>query len=472
MSLGKRLITTHIYQRRNAMVVLATFGFLIVSAFLLLIIILILSNLGAYFTKIPQGTTVFISAGESLKAILPNVGGYEMSSCEDLDGRKWLIPRKYMSGKHRDMFYKSIFGTRLFQRWLWKAFGIKFISWFWPHTNVHRFDIRKGGRRRLVAPSELAADAPLRSRVRDSEEPTEVDSLLFLTPRPVYVEGIELAGDSSRVNLLLLPVFRQVIPALPAYYLKGDFYTPLDAAIEAAMVDFFATHRVAVRKNGDNYEFAADYPDPENKDLSERPMTYGDWIKLDKGETSPLEKWLRNLNVSPSYLERLRSEKKDELVNYIENELVPGDHSKTPSSEKISGMIPNGIVPRFGFAMVSFRLVGWEAHPTTQEYADAFLASEKAIQLARGARETAAGERDAQIAVAKGEKERGSMFVQALIELGVTPDVAASIFETQVRTGNIRDSNITTYVEGGGSKQNRTSLVIPVAGVPKPRNKE
>ena len=46
---------------------LITASMLIVIAILVIAIILLLANLGAYFTKIAQGSTVFISVGESLK---------------------------------------------------------------------------------------------------------------------------------------------------------------------------------------------------------------------------------------------------------------------------------------------------------------------------------------------------------------------------------------------------------------------
>ena len=223
-------------------------GLLTLIAVLAVIVILLLSNFGAYFTKISQGTTAFITAGDSLQEILPNISGYKMSDEADLENQHWLIPEKDKEEQIAALFRDSMHGTVWFQKWLWRKFGVKFISWFWPQIRIHEFDIRKGGRRRIEARNEVGADAPLRSRVIDSPEKTIVDSLLFLAPRPVYMEGVELAGDNSKINLLLLPVFRQVIPSLPVFNLKGDFFTLIDAAIEAACVDFFAKHRVALFK--------------------------------------------------------------------------------------------------------------------------------------------------------------------------------------------------------------------------------
>ena len=55
-------------------------------------IILLLANLGAYFTKIAKGVTIFINRGDDLHAILPNIDGFMMSKGKDLDGQPWLIP--------------------------------------------------------------------------------------------------------------------------------------------------------------------------------------------------------------------------------------------------------------------------------------------------------------------------------------------------------------------------------------------
>ena len=54
-------------------------GLIVAIAVLAIVIVLLLANLGAYFTKIAQGTTAFFNKGGSLHAILPNVEGYRIS---------------------------------------------------------------------------------------------------------------------------------------------------------------------------------------------------------------------------------------------------------------------------------------------------------------------------------------------------------------------------------------------------------
>jgi len=410
-------------------------GLLAAIPILAIVIILLLANLDAYFMKIALGTTVFIDAGDRLKEVIPNIGGYKMSKTDDLDGRHWVVPEKDEKEREKSFFHNYLKGTLWFQKWLWKKFGVRFISWFWPQVHIHKFDVRKGGRRRVEARNEITPDAPLRSRVVDSPERTMVNSLLFLLPRPVYLEGVELAGDNSRINLLLLPVFRQVIPSLPVYYLKGDFFTLLDAAVEAMMVDFFATYRV----EGD-------------------PLTYNHWLKLKKaGEESPIEHHLRNFNVSRAYINDLKTAKKTELVDYIKkHHLAPMEGDLTG---KIAKVIPSGIIPRFGFALVSFRVVEWEVHSSTVDLAKSLLAKETELHTAEGVRQKASGEGDAIETLAKAQSSRYQKLVSALVDKNVSPDVAARVVETQLRTENIggKDSKIVTYVEGGAS----ASVMIP-----------
>lgn len=385
-------------------------GLLVVIAILAIAIILLLANLGAYFMKVAEGTTAFISIGDSMKAIVPNVVGYKMSDEKDPESRNWLVPRKDDGKWYREL--------------LWKKLGVRFIGLLWPHTHRHTFDIRS--RKRLLEGANVESGVSLKARVVDSPSPegTTVDSLLFLVPRPVYLDGVQLAGDNSRINLLLLPIYRQVIPVLPAYHLKGDFFTQLDAAIEAAMVDFFATHRV-----------------------DEDPLTYAHWLKLAKaGGNSPMELHLRTLNVSKKYRDSLGN---GELAEYIDDitqktlaDEVPGEAGK---------IAPLGIIPRFGFALVSFRIVDWEPHKDTENLAKALLAKETELHTAEGVRQKAFGERDAAKARAEGDTNRFAMPVEALVKLKVDPNIAANVLATQLRTENIRDSKVTTYVEGGAS---------------------
>ncbi|OGG47583.1 hypothetical protein A2761_00020 [Candidatus Kaiserbacteria bacterium RIFCSPHIGHO2_01_FULL_51_33] len=432
---------------------------------LIIAIVLLLANLGAYFLKIAQGTTIFINAGDSLRAILPNIGGFKISDVEDPEGRRWLVPELDEKKRMEAFFHNSLPKTVWFQKILWKTLGIRFISVFWPHTNIHTFDIHS--RKRLREGADVEPGAPLRSRIKDSTGSTVVDSLLFLVPRPVYLEGMQLAGDNSQVNLLFLPIYRQIIPALPVYYLKGDFFTQLDAAIEAAMVDFFATHQVAVDK--ETKQFAADFYDPPQDEKEKRKymkrfepsfLTYSHWLKLTRsGEKSPIEQHLRSLNASRGYYDQLGGDAKwRELKDYLD-QLTHGKFSSPIPTGQAAKVMPSGIIPRFGFALVSLRLVDWEQHKDTVKLAQALLAKEIELHTAEGERQKAYGVRDAINARGTGEAGRYTKLVTALIDNGVHPNVAAEVVRTQLRTENIggKESKVVTYVEGGGD----SSVMVP-----------
>jgi hypothetical protein len=146
-------------------------------------------------------------------------------------------------------------------------------------------------------------------------------------------------------------------------------------------------------------------------------------------------------------------------VKYVENELIHHDSSTIPDA--VIGQIPTGIVPRFGFALVSFRVVDWEAGAGSAELAKALLEKETQAYRAEGVRQTAMGARDAKSLLAEGEGLRYGMLIKALTDKGVDPNVAAQVVREQVRTENVRDSKVTTYIEGGGSN---ASIMIPAIG--------
>ncbi len=465
---------------------------LIVLYFVLLLLVgvagIVLAHYGLYFTSIEKGKTLFISRGKDLKAVLPNVGGHRMSQEQDFNGWRWLVKDDSKGSWYRwfrSFFYSALFGTKLFRYFLWRLFAVIFISPIWPWVQVFLFKV---SRMHLKEGADVDPEKPLKERVVPSlkrEEP--VDSLLFLAPRPIYMDGLQLAGDNARINFLFLAIFQQVVPALPVYYLEGDFYPLLDAAVEAAMVDFCAVHRVAVDENGDFVEDSYDLNSSkapkvptrkrkgeEDEDFRKRkeeisrtyrpaPLTYSYWLKMGKGAGSPIEKHLRKISVSRAYCNRLDGKdadgtditgatKKGELLEHLKQlDMVPTEEV----SPKLVERIGEGIIPRIGFALVSLRLVDWEPNGvgegTTADLATAYRQREIMRRRADGVREEALGVRDAIEARAKGESMRYQQLVAALVEKGVNPNVAAEVLRTDLRTANIRDSNVRTYVEGGAS---------------------
>lgn len=421
--------------------------------------VLLFARLGIFFVNVPRGNVMAITAGETLREIVPNAGNFKLSKNGDVDGHRWLVPVKEQDPKKNEkerldaLFRRAQWGTRWLQRILWR-WGVYVIPFIWPYTRPHKIDLGKDGRKMLRSRSEAGEGALLRARVVNSpasEESTVVDSLRFAAPRPIYIEGLELPGDNSKINVLLLVTFRLVVPVVPIYDLKGEFFPLLDGAVEGAMVDFTSTHTVT-ETNADGDEI-------------EVPLNYARWLRLDKaGEDSLIARHVLRLNISPAYLARLEKDRNDELVGYARDDLMPtkASGSNPPLSEKLMNAIQQGIVPRFGYAVVNCRLVDWEASAETKKLAESALEQQTQKNLADGVRAKADGERDAKIANATGDASLVDQFMQAMKKHGVDSNVAATVLGTKIRTENVGGGKITTYVEGGASSSVMVQAQSPI----------
>jgi hypothetical protein len=301
---------------------------------------------------------------------------------------------------------------------------------------------------RLTQEAEVKATPTLQERIEPDEG--DIDSIRFIFPRPMVVERVELAGDNSEVNLLVLMTWRLVIPSLPIFYFEGKFMPLLDADVAAGIVDFCATHQVQVDENG-NYN-------PEGK--SKSPLTYQLWLRMPKDKGSPFHRHLIGLNADRDFREDLERAGKKELVQHLDTLLK--DTAKEEIPEGLRQKIPLGLVAKYGLVLVDIDILAWEPDKNTKELANAVQAKELAKRKADGVREEALGVRDAKIAHATGEAARFQQLVGALIQNGVDPNTAAEVIRTQLRTENIRDSKIVTYVEGGAS----SSVMIPASSPP------
>ncbi len=304
-------------------------GIAVLNVFAIIVFIIIFSDKGWWFFQPPRGTVVFKNRGENLQEIWINVGGYKLSSAEDSEGRRWIVKTKNETEREK-AFFRDVGKLSLpFHTLLWKKFGIRFISPYWPQVYIHKFKV---DRKRLEESGGTGGEArqpSLKNRISISpNQGKEVDHLLFVSYRPIYKQGVELAGDNSKINLLLLPTWQLVVPVTPVYYYMGNFYPLLDGAVEAGIEDFFAVHRVAIYKGESENdpkkgEFAHDSYDPELGDpegitdeeytklYEPSPLTYAFWIKLKKAGGSPIEKHMMSFNVTRAYYERIVGELAD-----------------------------------------------------------------------------------------------------------------------------------------------------------------
>jgi len=400
------------------------------------------------FTTIPKGNTVVVVKGEDLKAILPNVDGHKVSEEKDLEGRHWLVKvdvtgtPAQQKREMRQAFQKKLWtGTRHIQWFLWDKFGVRFVSWIYPQVRVKRVHISMN---RLRQEAGVEPTSTLLERIEVDEG--DIDSIRFIFPRPMVMEGVELAGDNSRINILVLMNWRLVIPSLPIFYYDGKFMPLLDAVIVAGIIDFCSHYRVPVTKNAEGIDIYN--PKGKKKVL----LTYALWLQLLKDKGSALHQHLLRLNASPEFYKSLKDAGKEELVDHLEA-LLGGKPQKLGGLGRLKERIPLGLINTYGLALADVNILAWEADETTKELAKAVQANEIQKRMADGIRAEAYGARDALIAKATGEASRYDQLVRALIDKGVTPDTAARVLETDLRTANIggKDSKVRTYIEGGAS---------------------
>ncbi len=441
------------------------------------------------FCEVPKGETVQIIKGSDLKAIIPNVDGHKMSGEKDLDGRRWLVRLKETDEdkakeEMREALKKDMLpGTRWVQSVLWDRLGIRFVSWFYPQVQVLIVTISAN---RLKSTDSMGPGTSLKDRIERDKE--EIYALRFLVPRPLVVEGVLLAGDGSRINLLIQPTFRQVIPSLPVFYYKGKFFRLLDAFTEAGIVSFFATHLVAIYKGeGEDSplkgQFAHETYDPSKAQDQDKykaryessHITYSHWLRMGVGPSSALQRHLSRFNASPEFYDALKKAKKKELVRHLDA-LLGGRPKPIPSfkppeyldEEEKQALSSGGILPSLGFVMERLEIIDREPHEDSKDLAEAVRAEATERQRAKGVRQKAYGQSDADKVMAEGHAALYGNPVEALTKLGVSPDVAARVHETAMRAKAIggKDSKVTTYIESGSGPS--PSVMVPAQQSPTP----
>ncbi|MFP4616591.1 MAG: hypothetical protein ACLFNR_00305 [Candidatus Paceibacterota bacterium] len=472
-----------------------------VIAVLVLVTISVLAKEDWYFTQVERGKIKFINRGDSVEAVWPNIGGYRMSDEEDPDGRHWLVTSK----DDKDWlkaFLHPLRGPRFnLEKLLWTKLGVRFISILWPQVYVHKFEVErlrlKGATKKkldneetnvkgITVDLEGKSTMDLQNRIQESPNEPLVDSLLFLIPRPILVTGVELGGDGSRVSILCHPVYQVVIPTIPIYYYRAKFFPLLDSAFSAALTNFFADHRVAVytKKGAEDLkaeegELAHEVYDPKlgdefgnkndeyKKYYSASKISYWHWLKMKKTEGSAIKRHLWHLNATKNYHNELvRHALKDKRFN---NENV-GEHPLVKSLNKLTNNLflddttissedlGSGIIPQFGLALTDPIIEDSAPYDqATKDLSASIPARQTNFWKAEGVREEAYGNRDAMVAQGTGEADRFKNLVNSLIKQGTDPNIAAQVVETMLRTENIRDGQVSTYVEGGS----RSSVMVP-----------
>ncbi|MFP4539474.1 MAG: hypothetical protein ACLFNN_00875 [Candidatus Paceibacterota bacterium] len=489
---------------------------LVAMVLILVIVVLVLATISVmakedwFFTQITQGKIKFINRGDAKEAVWPNVGGYGMSIKEDPNGRHWLIPIEDEDTLMNSFFYPTKPGTLKFKldQLLWDKLKIRFISILWFQVYVHKFEVErlrlKGATKKKLDIAETnikgknteglegKSTEDLQNRIQESPNESLVDSLLFLIPRPILVTGVELGGDGTRISILCHPVYQVVIPTVPIYYYRAKFFTLLDSAFSAALTNFFADHRVAVytKKGAEDLkaeegELAHEVYDPKlgdefgnknddyKKYYSASKISYWHWLKMKKTEGSAIKRHLWHLNATKSYYEELvkHALRDKEYNNENVNEhphvkfLNKLTHNLFLDNTTISSKdLGSGIIPQFGLALTDPIIEDYAPYDqATKDLSASMPARQTNFWIAEGVREKAYGTRDAMVAQGTGEADRFKNLVNSLIKQGTDPNIAAQVVETMLRTENIRDGQVSTYVEGGS----RSSVMVPAGEQPK-----
>jgi len=175
-------------------------------------------------TFIPEGNMALLVKGDSWDRTIPNIAERTL----DKKGRKII------KGKPQKKPWEKIW-------------GFYWVSFFYPLKRVFKFTI---SRDRLKDASEMKDGHGIRDWIEHKSD-QEVSSLQYRFQRPFLIEGVELGGDRTRVDQIVMTTFEVVDPYIPIFFYKGKFFSLLEATVRSAVLDFCAdehmTYEVFVR---------------------------------------------------------------------------------------------------------------------------------------------------------------------------------------------------------------------------------
>ncbi len=114
---------------------------------------------------------------------------------------------------------------------LWKVrrqhlrnkWGFFWVSAFYPQRHIHKFNVVKSRLRRNVEHGQT----PIEDMIETDATLSEVDNLLWRFPRAVLVGGIEFA-DRLTASLVVLSNFQVIMPNVPVFIYKADFFPQIE----------------------------------------------------------------------------------------------------------------------------------------------------------------------------------------------------------------------------------------------------
>ena len=146
-----------------------------------------------------------------------------------LDDPEILVKEAILPGdpNHKPSSWWKSWRQYLRQRW-----GFFWVSMFYPQTHIHKFKVVKSRLRR-----DSTEGKKLSEMIEVDPTPSEVDHLLWRFPRAVFVENIEFA-DRLTADLVILSNFQVVMPNIPVFTYKADFFPQIESLVRSTIIDY------------------------------------------------------------------------------------------------------------------------------------------------------------------------------------------------------------------------------------------
>jgi hypothetical protein len=300
-------------------------------------------------------------------------------------GKSFVRVLDNIPGHYVDTDGKVKAGIKLNRSWLERTLGIFWISIYWPFFKLHEFEIAHDK-------MKLASDI--------TPETSPQDWVLVVTrngsylrwrfPHPLILPEVELGGDRWKINLGLMIDFEVVRPRIVAFDLKGtrEVLRFVDAAIESTARDFC---------NG--------YTKPGKR----RPTlwTYQMLLAENLGRGSYFDEEIKKLNTGVG-----------------------------------------GIEERYGMRVASARVTTLDLSQGQKELDDAIRLDSQRKAEAQAAISQSLGQKESLMNVGAGQAAAVRARIQARIDLGVSPDIAALADKDEAVAALLHGSGVATWAPG------------------------
>lgn len=171
------------------------------------------------------------------------VGKFTVTEIKNPDGtlkvapNTWYLEDKSITVKEAillgDPDHKPDTLWKAVRQWLRHRWGFFWVGITYPQTHIHKFQVIKSRLRRDLEQKQ----GPITEMIEVDSTPAEVDHLLWRFPRAILVGGIEFA-DRLTANLVVLSNFQVVMPNIPVFIYKADFFPQIESLVRSTVIDY------------------------------------------------------------------------------------------------------------------------------------------------------------------------------------------------------------------------------------------